>query len=967
MFSKLKIKLLMIFLIIGVLPILIVGYLALSQSSSALQNQAFAQLVSMREVKKDQILSYFERAVKDTQVLAGSEDTKKIQKLLQFYASDEEVERNEAFPTDTYEYEDIWESNGHTLTDYVSVYGYSDVFIIQADTGHVVFTANKNSDLGTNLNTGPLKNSPLATLYKDVLKNNKLTIQDYERYEAQDNAPIALIGSPITDLSGNVLAIAALQLSMDEINQIMLQRTGMGESGETYLVGPDFLMRSDSYLYNDTHSVIASFASPADGMVKTSATEKALNNETGYDVARDYKNTLVLTAYSPIQFGENNWALVAEIDEEEAFGQVIALKWMIGIALLIGAALVSLVALLVTRSVTTPVITLTRNLETVALSGDFSARVAVKSKDELGQSASAFNTLMESMQAAICDIRKVMEGLAEGDFSHRIESDLKGDLLSIKQATNTSLENVEASERMKAELERDAKIQAEENARVRQALDNVSTNTMIADRNFDIIYLNRAAKNLLSEAKDDFSQVIPHFSPEETLGKNIDFFHKNPAYQRNILNDLKDTHSVEMAVGSRIMAIAANSILDENGERIGTVIEWTDRTAEVAIEREIDGMVDAAAQGDFSMQLSLEEKSGFMLKLAQGLNSLTTNTDTALEDMQRMLGAMAKGDLTQRIEKNYSGRFGQLKADANTSIDKLTQVIGDIRRASETITNSSNEIASGNRDLSQRTEDQATSLQETAVSMENITDTVKESAENAVVANKLSENARIKAREGGNVVMRTITAMDQISGASNKISDIIGVIDEIAFQTNLLALNAAVEAARAGEQGRGFAVVAGEVRSLAQRSAEAAKEIKELIRDTNKKVEDGAELVSESGETLQEIVSMVEEVSTKMSDISVAAQGQSTGIEQVNIAVVRMDTMTQQNAALVEQATTAGESMLSQAQDMSSIVEFFTITGKKEEIKTPTFKKTIKRAAPKKSARVTKEDDDDDEIEWGEF
>ncbi len=209
--------------------------------------------------------------------------------------------------------------------------------------------------------------------------------------------------------------------------------------------------------------------------------------------------------------------------------------------------------------------------------------------------------------------------------------------------------------------------------------------------------------------------------------------------------------------------------------------------------------------------------------------------------------------------------------------------------------------------------------------------------------------------------------MDQISGASNKISDIIGVIDEIAFQTNLLALNAAVEAARAGEQGRGFAVVAGEVRSLAQRSAEASKEIKELIRDTNKKVEDGAELVIESGDTLQEIVNMVEEVGIKMAEISEAAQDQSSGIEQVNIAIAiaRMDTMTQQNAALVEQAATAGESMLSQAQDMNVMMEFFTVTQVDEEIKTPIFKR---KAKPQRKLETRpKPLVDDNDVEWDEF
>ncbi|WP_407334094.1 methyl-accepting chemotaxis protein [Enterovibrio sp. 27052020O] len=969
MFGKLKIKLLLIFLLIGVLPILIVGYLALATSSSALQDQAFAQLVSMREVKKDQIESYFDRAYKDTMILSSSEDTKQIQKLLQFYAADEEVERDEPFPTDTYEYEEIWNINGKTLSDYVSVYGYSDVFIIQADTGHVVYTAQKKSDLGGNLYVGPLKDSPLAALFQKVLSNKDITVQDYQRYAPHNNEPIALIGAPITDLGGNILAVAVLQLSVEAINDIMLQRTGMGQTGETYLVGPDYLMRSDSYLSDSGHSVFSSFANPESGTIKTIATEKAIAGETSFGVTLDYLGTSVLSAYTPISYGDTTWALIAEIDESEAFGQVSVMKNMIAIALIIGVVAITILALIVTRSVTRPILELTQNLETVALSGDFSGRVAVKTKDELGQAANAFNTLMDSMQAAISDIRKVMEGLAEGDFSHRIETDLRGDLLSIKQATNTSLENVEASERMKAELEHDAKIQAEENARVRQALDNVSTNTMIADRNFDIIYLNRSSKALLREARDDFSQIIPNFNPDEVLGKNIDFFHKNPAHQRQLLEHLDATHEMEMPIGNRIMAITVNAIIDENSERIGTVIEWTDRTAEVAIEHEIDAMIEAATHGDFSKQLSLDGKKGFLYKLAQGLNSLTNNTDAALEDMQRILSAMAKGDLTQRIEKRYDGRFGQLKADTNASIDRLTQVISNIRRASETISNSSNEIASGNRDLSQRTEDQATSLQETAASMESMTDTVKQSAENAKVANKLSEDARLKAREGGNVVMRTITAMDQISGASNKISDIIGVIDEIAFQTNLLALNAAVEAARAGEQGRGFAVVAGEVRNLAQRSAEAAKQIKELIRDTNKKVEDGADLVAESGETLQEIVNMVEEVSNKMAEISDAAQGQSSGIEQVNIAVARMDTMTQQNAALVEEAATAGESMLSQAQDMNAMMEFFTVSQSNQAIKTPNFKKIRQaKVEPTKASKPQeKDEEDDDDIEWGEF
>ncbi|MGI2257898.1 methyl-accepting chemotaxis protein [Shewanella sp. GXUN23E] len=932
MFARLRTKLLLIFLFIGVLPILVVGSLALRESTQALQRQAFAQLISMREVKKNQIESYFERAFDDIQILAGSEDTRQIQKLLKFYAVDEEIAADQPFYTDTYEYGEIWSLYGKTLTDYVNVYGYREVFIIQADTGHLVFSAGRQADLGANLKTGELAGSHLAALYNKVVQTGTAQVQDFHSYGPQGNAPAAFIGSPVVDLRGTTLAVAVLQLSLDEINNIMGQRAGMGDSGETYLVGPDLRMRSDLYQDDGSHSVVASFSSAEAGKIDTQPVKSALLGETGDAIAFDYKGAPILTAYTQVKFGDLTWALVAEMDEQEAFAAINELKYLIALVLLGGVLLIVLIAMLVTRSVTRPILDLTFKLESVARTGDYNARIKVRSRDELGQSAAAFNTLMEATQTAVSEIKKVMEGLAKGDFSNRIEAELKGELLSIKEAINTSLTNVEESELRRLDMEQEARVRAEENARVRQALDNASTNIMIANANYEVIYINRASKRLMQDAKQDFKTLLPGFEPERIIGSSIDMFHARPEVQREILEQLDGTFSNQFPVGSRVMGLAASAIIDDEGSRIGTVIEWQDRTAEVAIEREIDAMVDAAGRGDFSRKLSREGKKGFQLKLIDGLNRVTGNIDAALADMQRILGAMANGDLTQRIEKEYSGRLLSLKQDSNATIDKLTDVIGNIRKAAATITNSSNEIADGNRDLSQRTEAQASSLQETAASMDNMTDTVKQSAENALKVNELSEQTRSRAREGGEIVERTILAMEQISGASNKISDIIGVIDAIAFQTNLLALNAAVEAARAGDQGRGFAVVAGEVRNLAQRSAEAAKEIKELIRDTNEKVLDGSELVNESGETLKEIVSMVEKVGLKMSGISDAAQEHSAGIEQVNIAIARMDAMTQQNSALVEQAAVAAESMTNQARDMSYMMEFFTINDTDEQL-----------------------------------
>ena len=351
-----------------------------------------------------------------------------------------------------------------------------------------------------------------------------------------------------------------------------------------------------------------------------------------------------------------------------------------------------------------------------------------------------------------------------------------------------------------------------------------------------------------------------------------------------------------------------------------------DRTDEVAVEKEVGDLVQAAVNGDLSHRLETSGKDGFFLSLATGLNNLVGIADDVVNDTARVLDALAHGRLTETITADYQGSFGKLKQDSNATVAKLTEIITNIRESASTVSTGANEIAQGNSDLSQRTESQASNLEETASSMEEMTSAVKQTSENSTHATELAVSASKQAAQGGEVVSRAVTAMDEINQASNKIADIIGVIDEIAFQTNLLALNAAVEAARAGEQGRGFAVVAGEVRNLAQRSAGAAKEIKDLIRDSVDKVNAGTNLVNESGKTLNDIVTSVKRVTDMIEEISIAAQEQSSGIEQVNSAIAQMDEMTQQNAALVEQATAAGEAMAEQSRGMMNLMDFFTLS-----------------------------------------
>ena len=286
---------------------------------------------------------------------------------------------------------------------------------------------------------------------------------------------------------------------------------------------------------------------------------------------------------------------------------------------------------------------------------------------------------------------------------------------------------------------------------------------------------------------------------------------------------------------------------------------------------------------------------------------------------------VARGELNNHIEVRSKDESGQLLMALDQMQNSLTEVVGEIERASLSVKSGADEITQGNADLSQRSEEQASSLEETAASMEEMTSTVKQNADNASEANQLAMAAREQAEKGGAVVSQAVKAMNEINDSSKKISDIIGVIDEIAFQTNLLALNASVEAARAGDQGRGFAVVASEVRNLAGRSATAAKEIKELIVDSASKVDEGSRLVNESGATLEEIVNGVKKVTDIVGEIAAASKEQAAGIDEVNRAIVQMDEMTQQNAAMVEQAAAAAESLGEQADDLNEMIGFFTI------------------------------------------
>ncbi|MFV1992563.1 MAG: methyl-accepting chemotaxis protein [Acidiferrobacterales bacterium] len=468
----------------------------------------------------------------------------------------------------------------------------------------------------------------------------------------------------------------------------------------------------------------------------------------------------------------------------------------------------------------------------------------------------------------------------------------------------------------------------------------VSSQKIIDDINEKEVSANKEAlKVKIDQLVKLLASIAPNAIAEMELSFLLNYANvvvEDPDVLYVKFSDNKGVTLIDAGTAENSEMLLLDTEIKEEGVLLGSVrIGYTEKRAIVNAEeirtfgiKKIDDLTEALTQIG---KTSLYSLAVLILIIAAVIGlavyitgmRITKPLNIVADAMQDI--AEGDGDLTQRLQHTGSDEIAHLANAFNKFVDKIESVVAKVRNGVTSINTATLEISSGNTNLSQRTEEQASSLEETASSMEQMTGTVKQNADSAQQANELAANAQAQAIRGGEVVQKTIEAMDEINTSSTRIADIISTIDGIAFQTNLLALNAAVEAARAGEQGRGFAVVASEVRTLAQRSADAAKEIKTLIEDSVGKVKAGAALADESGHNLKEIVEGIANVANIVSEIASASREQTGGIEQVNTAITQMDDMTQQNAALVEEAAATSRSLQEQSSYLADVVSFFKV------------------------------------------
>ncbi len=887
---KIKTRLIVLFLLVGLIPLSIVAWFSSHSATNALMKNSYNQLESVRGIKKAQIekffaerqgdlgvvkeivntlrheaftkleaqhdlkttmlKDYFEKAMLDMELYARSRDSDLLYDNLVKYHKDTNVQADGSYDVETPEYKQLWQEFGHNVTKFQKDTGYYDVFMVCAAHGHVMYSAAKEVDLGTNLRTGPYKDSGLAKVWEKTVRTRGKSIVDFEPYAPSNDGPASFVGVPM--YSGDHLrGVMIVQLSLDHINNVMGVRAGLGKTGETYLVGPDKLMRSDSFLDPVNHSVKASFAHPDKGRVDTESVRWALAGEDRSDVILDYFNNPVLSVAAPFKILDLTWVILAEQDVAEAFSPV-----------------------------------------------DKNGNEFYKKYQELYGYYDLFLITPDGYVFYTATKEPDYQtNMVDGKYASSNLGKLTRELLQTKKFGFADFEPYEPSNGTPAAFVAQPIVHGDKvELIVALQLPLDAINAVMQQRDgmgkTGETYLVGNDKRMRSDSFLDSQGHSVAASFAGTIEKNgVD-----TEASREVINGKTDAKVVEDYNGNPVLS--AYTPVNIAGKKWGLLAEIDEVEVMAPVKKLIlsiiiAGVVLAALIGCIAWLVA----SSIAKPLIKGVT---------------FAKSVSEGDLEATVDVNQKDEIGELAGDLTAMAEQLRNIVLQVKQSADNVAAGSEQLSSSSQEMSQGATEQAASAEEISSSMEEMAANINQNADNAAQTEKIALKTSDDAEEGGKSVQDTVQAMKEIAGK-------ISVIEEIARQTNLLALNAAIEAARAGEHGKGFAVVASEVRKLAERSQAAAAEIGDLSASS-------VQVAEQAGKLLDTIAPDVKKTADLVQEITAASNEQRTGAEQVNSAIQQLDQVIQQNASVAEEMASSSEELSAQAQALQEVMTFFKVS-----------------------------------------